>query len=159
MSFWNAVFTMQLADLLKIVGLLIVILGIVLGFYKWKKSESNKVKREMFEKRKRIYENLRALIAYVLSKGDISDEDLNKISRDIRDYEIIFNQNKEIQKYIATLLHRARDLQFKNKKLKMEKSEKQREQILNDTGRDIEWFSKQLNEEAYKVFSTSFPST
>ncbi len=82
---------MQLTDIFTIIGFLILISGIGLGLYKWRKSESNKVKSDMFAERKRIYEILRTLIANILSKGDISNEDLNRFSHDIKDYPIMTN--------------------------------------------------------------------
>ena len=136
----------EVAEIISAFGTLI--LGVIVAYIAWRqhKTDRNKLKLDLYDRRLKLYEAAMDFIAGVVRNGNAEDVALIEFLKSVRESRFLFS--KEVEKYFTQLYTRGVDLQYSNKvtsdpgvPVGEERTEAAREHA------DIfKWFAKQFEE-------------
>ena len=120
----------------------IVLLG---GYIAWQQSRTNRnrLKLELFDKRYKVYENIRKFIASILISARVEQGQCIEFLRDTKSLGFLFDD--KIEKLTKEMYEKASRLHLLNKTAEGRTGD-QIQNNLNQRKEIMEWFAQQLND-------------
>lgn len=118
--------------------------------YQQHKVNKQKLGFELYDRRLRVYEQVKDFIWIVLHKADVTDEQLSVFRNNTIEADFLFGKDgKEITDYINELFKRGIYLRHFNKQFRREYDEKPPDydhtEVCDNTHKEIMWFTAQLD--------------
>ena len=135
---WQVIIGISQALFSLIIGLAVVYIA-----YQQHKTNRNKLRLELYDRRFKLYNEITSLIGSIVQMGDVSDSDLMGCLRNTR--EAVFLFKEDIPKYIEELYKQATELQFLEKVIGGKVAGADREKASEKRAVVFGWFPKQFN--------------
>lgn len=132
---------MNIETLSEIINLLsaalIPIIAIIVAYIAWRqyKTDKDKLRLDLYEKRFKVYQSTIELLAIILEKADVSREEVSQFTCKTNDSKFLF-ENK-IPDYIENLRKNAIKLHYLNKRFREDR-------IANESNDLEKWFDDQF---------------
>lgn len=119
--------------------------------YRQYKTDRDKLKWNLYDKRMEVFQSLRDLLGYIMREADVSNKELNKFAISIDKGFFLFDS--KINDYLSGVRDKCFSLQEHRRKLEDRDLGvvPERSRLAKENGEIILWFSRQY-EEAKKLF-------
>jgi hypothetical protein len=125
-------------------GLFAPIIGLTVVYiaYQQHKTNRNKLRLDLYDRRFKLYNEIQSLLASIVQKGDVSNDDLAGCLRNTK--EAVFLFKEDIPKYINELYKQACELQFLEKVIGNKVPGADRKKAIEKRAEIFGWFPKQF---------------
>ena len=127
-------------------GLFAPIIGLTIVYiaYQQHKTNRNKLRLDLYDRRFKLYNEIQSLLASIVQMGDVSNDDLAGCLRNTK--EAVFLFKEDIPKYIDELYKQACELQYLEKVINNKVPGANREKAAEKRGEVFRWFPNQFKE-------------
>ena len=145
-----------IVQIISSVGTLFIASVVVYITFQQHKTNKDKLRLDLFEKRYKVYKTLMEFLAHVVTYGDVEEKKVWTFNAETNDSVFLFGE--EISSYINNVYKKAWELRTANFKLEHQKfrSEtlKQVDATFNNREDVFQWFSKELvkTQEIFKPY-------
>lgn len=141
----------DIADIISAFGTLII--GAIVAWIAWRqhKTDHNKFRLELYDRRLRLYEAAMAYIGVVVQRGKADDQCLIEFNRSVR--ESLFLFSKELEEYFTILYTKGIELKYANDIINDQNIPigEDRTKAAREHADLVKWFAKQFDEVKERV--------
>jgi len=136
------VFAEQLIEIFK--GLLTPVIAIVATYIAWQQWQTNKQKLnfEKYERRLRVYEELRKILSIILRDANVSTDDLLKFRTSVSEADFLFGP--EIPEYIDEIYKRGLNLWQWNQQYRERPENYDHKRVIEEMHKELTWLTEQF---------------